>query len=211
MKNVAENPHQMRVPTLDRWPNARDPRSARRIELTNLRESADPSRRGGNPYAASSCSRSHSLRRPPMLRLRESQETLWDQLLPPPARTLSDELATVDAWLSDERFFEPYRQRFNTHRGRPTVPVETYLRLMYLKHRYGFGYETLVREVADSLHWRRFCHIPLDGDVPRPTTLSKLTRKYGPQVLQDLNELLIQKAREHKVLRGPNLRIRTAW
>jgi len=27
--------------------------------------------------------------------------------------------------------------------GRPTVPIETYLRLMYLKHRYGLGYETL--------------------------------------------------------------------
>jgi IS5 family transposase len=144
-----------------------------------------------------------------MLRLREPQETLWDQLLPPQARTLSDELAAVDAWLSDERFFDPYRQRFHTRIGRPTVPVETYLRLMYLKHRYGFGYETLVREVADSLHWRRFCHISLDGEVPHPTTLSKLTRKYGPDVLHELNQLLVQQARERKVLRGRKLRVDT--
>jgi hypothetical protein len=27
---------------------------------------------------------------------------------------------------------------------------------MYLKHRYKLGYELLVREVTDSLHWRRF-------------------------------------------------------
>jgi IS5 family transposase len=87
--------------------------------------------------------------------------------------------------------------------------VETYLRLMYLKHRYGFGYEMLVREVADSLHWRRFCDIPLDGEVPHPTTLSKLARKYGPEVLHDLNELLLQKARDHKILRGQKLRVDT--
>lgn len=36
------------------------------------------------------------------------------------------------------------------------MPVETYLRLMYLKHRHKLGYETPAREVTDSLHWRRF-------------------------------------------------------
>jgi IS5 family transposase len=144
-----------------------------------------------------------------MLRLIQPQESLWDQLLPPQARTLSDELATVDAWLADERFFEPYRRRFRTRIGRPTVPVETYLRLMYLKHRYTLGYETLVREVADSLHWRRFCRIPLDGTVPHSTTLIKLTRKYGPEVLHELNTLLVRKARVRKVLRGQKLRMDT--
>ncbi len=144
-----------------------------------------------------------------MLRLTQPQESLWDQLLPPQARTLSDELATVDTWLADERFFEPYRQRFHTRIGRPTVPVETFLRLMYLKHRYKFGYETLVKEVADSLHWRRFCHIPLDGVVPHSTTLSKLTRKYDPGVVQELNELLMQKARDQKILRTRKLRVDT--
>jgi len=97
---------------------------------------------------------------------------------------LSAELTAVDLWLADDRFFAPYRERFNIMVGRPTVPVETYLRLMYLKHRYGFGYETLVQEVTDSLHWREFCHIALDDAVPHPTTLSKLTRKYGPAVVQ---------------------------
>jgi IS5 family transposase len=144
-----------------------------------------------------------------MLRLRQPQESLWDYLLPLQAQLLPDELAIVDAWLLDDRFFEPYRQRFNTLIGRPTVPVETYLRLMYLKHRYGFGYETLVCEVADSLHWRRFCRIPLEEAVPHATTLSKLTRKYGPSLVHDLNALLIQKVRDTKVLRTRKLRVDT--
>ncbi|MBI2684609.1 MAG: hypothetical protein HYX33_04365 [Actinobacteria bacterium] len=37
--------------------------------------------------------------------------------------------------------------------------MDSYLRLTHLKHRRGLGYETLVKEVADSLSWRRFCRI----------------------------------------------------
>jgi transposase, IS5 family len=144
-----------------------------------------------------------------MLRLRDPQDSLWDQLLPPQARTLSAELTAVDACLADDRFFEPYRQRFHTLIGRPTVPVETYLRLMYLKHRYRLGYEMLVREVTDRLHWRRFCHLALDAPGPHPTTLSKLTRKYGPDVVHELNRLLVQHARERKLMRSRKLRVDT--
>jgi len=144
-----------------------------------------------------------------MLRLRDPQGSLWDQLLPPQARTLSTELTAVDECLADERFFDPYRQHFRTLIGRPTVPVDTYLRLMYLKHRYRLGYEMLVREVTDSLHWRRFCHLALDTPVPHPTTLSKLTRKYGPDVVHELNRLLVQRASEQKLLRSRKLRVDT--
>ena len=144
-----------------------------------------------------------------MLRLRDPQGSLWDQQLPLQARTHSAELAAVDECLADERFFDPYLQRFRTLVGRPTVPVETYLRLMYLKHRYRLGYEMLVREVTDSLHWRRFCHLALDAPVPHPTTLSKLTRKYGPDLVHELNRLLVQRATEQKLLRSRKLRIDT--
>jgi IS5 family transposase len=64
--------------------------------------------------------------------------------------------AACGAWqgdevLDDDRFMAPFRSRLTATIGRPTVPAETYLRLMYLKHRYGLGYETLCKEVADSL------------------------------------------------------------
>jgi len=41
--------------------------------------------------------------------------------------------------------------RLTARIGRPTVPIESYLRLMYLKYRYSLGYETLCREVADDV------------------------------------------------------------
>jgi IS5 family transposase len=98
---------------------------------------------------------------------------------------------------------------FDRRLGRPSVPVDTLLRLLYLKHRYGLGYESLCREVADSLSWRRFCRIGLDRPVPHPTTLVKLVRRAGPEVIGQLNTALVDKLAADRVLRGRKLRVDT--
>jgi IS5 family transposase len=87
--------------------------------------------------------------------------------------------------------------------------METYLRLMFLKFRYGLGYESLCREVSDSITWRRFCRIPLDGLVPHPTTLMKLTTRCGSAAVDGLNEALLTKAAEAKLLRTSRVRADT--
>jgi len=107
------------------------------------------------------------------------QESLWESLLPDEVRRLSEELSRVDGLLDDSAFFVPFVPLFDPRMGRPSPPMETYLRLMFLKFRYRLGYESLCREVSDSIMWRRFCRIPLDGVVPHPTTLMKLTTRCG--------------------------------
>jgi hypothetical protein len=42
--------------------------------------------------------------------------------------------------------------------------------LMVLKQRYRWGYRTLVAEVSDSIHLRRFCRISLSERVPDEST-----------------------------------------
>jgi transposase, IS5 family len=74
-------------------------------------------------------------------------------------------------------FFAPFAPYFHPVLGRPSTPVECYLRLMFLKYQYRLGYERLCAEVSDSISWRRFCRIPLDATVPHPTTLMKLTTR----------------------------------
>jgi IS5 family transposase len=133
----------------------------------------------------------------------------WYALLPPQARRLPAELARIDGYLDDDRFIAPWRTLFAARLGRPSVPVPTLLRLLYLKHRYQLGYETLCCEVADSISWRRFCRIPLDQPVPHPTTLSKLVARAGPQVLGQLNAALLAKLAAGKLLRCRKLRIDT--
>lgn len=145
----------------------------------------------------------------PMLRLTHDQPSLWESMLPPELFQMSEELATVDRLLDDDRFFAPFRERFYTRVGRPTIPIATYLRMMYLKRRYELGYETLVKEVKDSFTWRRFCRLSLEDRVPDDTTLIKLSHKYGEDSLRDLNDALVLKLKEEKVIRGRKLRMDT--
>src|SRR5215831_12710913 len=104
MKYVAAKTCKIRISGADCLRNGRDSQPKRRIELTKPRRIVCPTHRGGNPNAASSCSGSRLLLpRLAMLRLRDPQDSLWDQLLPPQARTLSAELTAVDACLADDR------------------------------------------------------------------------------------------------------------
>ena len=98
-----------------------------------------------------------------MFRTVGDQVSLWEAVLPPELLKLPDELARVDGLLDDPVFFAPFVPFFDPRIGRPSTPMETYLRLMFLKFRYRLGYESLCREVSDSITWRRFCRIPLDG------------------------------------------------
>jgi IS5 family transposase len=144
-----------------------------------------------------------------VLRESDPQPSLWEALLPEELKQLSAELAQVDAYLDDERFVAPWRALFDRRLGRPSVPVDTLLRLLYLKHRYQLGYESLCREVADSIGWRRFCRIGLDRPVPHPTTLVKLVRRAGPEVIEQLNAALVDKLARDKLLRARKLRVDT--
>jgi IS5 family transposase len=135
--------------------------------------------------------------------------SLWEAVLPAELFQMNEELTSIDRLLDDERFIAPFRERFNTCMGRPTTAVSTYLRMMYLKHRYGLGYEVVVKEVSDSFAWRRFCHLSLSDRVPDSTTLIKLTHKYGEDTVRALNEALVLKLKEGKAVRGKKLRIDT--
>jgi IS5 family transposase len=81
------------------------------------------------------------------------------------------------------------------------VAVQTYLRLMFLKFRYRLGYESLCAWVADSISWHRFCRIAPGQKVPDPSTLMKITTRCGPATVQRLNDQLLAKANQAKLLR----------
>jgi IS5 family transposase len=151
-----------------------------------------------------------------VLRLTPSHpvETLWDPQLPALVRQLPDALAAVDRLLADPQLLRPFRARWaELHAGavptggRPTIPLATYLRLMVLKHRYGWGYETLLPEVSDSLHLRRFCLIALVEKVPHESTVRKLTRRLGPSVVDALIRGLFAKAHRERRFRPRALRV----
>ena len=133
-----------------------------------------------------------------MLRLAGDQvESLLDELLPVEVRELPAELAALDRLLADPRLLAPIQQAWKhsaRDHGRPTIPMGSFVRLMVIKQRTGWGYQTLVREVSDSLHLRRFCLLPLTARMPDESTVRKLVRRLGPEVVAELTRVVIGKA-----------------
>lgn len=153
-----------------------------------------------------------------MLRLVAAQaETLWDEALPIEVRELPAELAALDGLLCDRALLAPFvacwqREALESgtstaDHGRPTIAIETYVRLMVLKQRHGWGYRTLVAEVSDSIHLRRFCRIALTERVPDESTVRKLTRRIGEQTVNDMTRELIASAVRERRFVGRAVRI----
>ena len=144
-------------------------------------------------------------------------ESLWEESLPVEVKQLPADLAALDRVLSDpallgpiiERFRREVREtgRFVLTDGRPTIAMETFIRLMVLKARYRWGYRTLVAEVSDSIHLRRFCRISLSERVPDESTVRKLTRRLGPETVSNLTRMLIFKATRERRFRPRAVRI----
>ena len=137
-----------------------------------------------------------------MLRLSAGQvESLWDEVLPDEVRELPEDLAALDALLGDAGLLAPIAASWRREaraRGRPTISMQSYVRLMVVKLRTGWGYETLVREVSDSLHLRRFCLIALGERVPDESTVRKLTRRLGAAVVDEITRVVIEKTTREK-------------
>ena len=124
-------------------------------------------------------------------------ETVWDAVFPELLRALPDELARLDQVLDAPQVLKQFEQHWGRAKlnvGRPSIPMVTYVRLMALKHRSGWGYERLVRQVADSFHLRRFCRISILDEMPDESTVRKLTRRLGPELVDDLTREVVKLA-----------------
>lgn len=86
-----------------------------------------------------------------MFRTVGDQPSLFESVLPQELLRLPDELARIDALLDDPAFFAPFVPYFDPRIGRPSTPMETYLRLMFLNFRYRLGYESLCRSWQATL------------------------------------------------------------
>jgi len=149
--------------------------------------------------------------------LAEQPECLWDDALPIEVKELPQDLAALDVLLADREFLWPIVERFRREvvedrravltDGRPTIAMESYIRMMVLKQRYRWGYRTLVAEVSDSIHLRRFCRISLSERVPDESTVRKLTRRIGPETVSELTRAMIVQACREKRFRPRAIRV----
>jgi transposase, IS5 family len=144
-------------------------------------------------------------------------ESLWDESLPVEVKELPEDLAALDVLLADPELLWPLVERWQREfretgrlvltEGRPTIALETFIRMMVLKQRYRWGYRTLVAEVSDSIHLRRFCRISLSERVADESTVRKLTRRIGAETVSEMSRALIVKATREKRFRPRAVRI----
>ncbi|MEA2370128.1 MAG: transposase, family [Solirubrobacteraceae bacterium] len=125
-------------------------------------------------------------------------ESLFDLGLAVGVAELPVDLAALDRLLEDPALLTPIEAAWaagHRDRGRPSVAMDRFVRLMVVKARSGgWGYETLVREVSDSLHLRRFCRIALTERVPDESTVRKLVKRLGADVIDEITMLVLARA-----------------
>jgi transposase, IS5 family len=140
----------------------------------------------------------------------EQVESLFDEALPIEVRELPGDLARLDVLLSDPALLSPIVERWemaSKDRGRPTIAMCLFVRMMVIKQRSGWGYETLVREVSDSLHLRRFVGLSLTASVPHESTVRKLVGRLGSEVIDEMTRLLVETAVHEKRFTARAMRV----
>jgi transposase, IS5 family len=120
---------------------------------------------------------------------------------------LDEELKKVDELLSSPALVKPFDEVFDESMGRPGTAVGIYLRMMYLKFRWGLSYEEVETEVRERLPWRYFCHLSLMDGVPDATTLIKLNQRFGEERVANLNKQLIGHLVKHRAIKPRRIRI----
>jgi transposase, IS5 family len=146
-----------------------------------------------------------------MLRERYTSMNLFD-LVPGLSLAVDPVLTQLDHLLDDDTLFQAVKADL-AHRfprtlidGRPSTPVEVILRMLVVKHLYGWSYEATERWVGDSLVLRQFCRVYAEP-VPDDTTLLRWANLIQPTTLHRLLEHVVMLARSLKVTRGRKLRL----
>jgi transposase, IS5 family len=142
-----------------------------------------------------------------MRRAISQQMSFGDGFIDASLYELDEELTKVDELLSNAQLLKPFEEAFDPSLGRPGTAVGTYLRMMYLKFRWGLSYEEVQREVRERLPWRYFCHLSLMDAVPDATTLIKLNQRFGEDRISGLNKHLVKQLMKSRSIKPRRIRI----
>jgi IS5 family transposase len=122
------------------------------------------------------------------------------------------ELRELDRLLDDDAILQRIkadlarRAPHSLTRGRHRTPVEVILRLFVVKRLYQWSYEQTEHFVGDSRVLRQFCRISFHA-VPDDTTLIRWAKLIGPETLSELNNRVVELAKQLKLTRGRKLRV----
>jgi IS5 family transposase len=135
------------------------------------------------------------------------QLSFGDGFIDPALYKLDEELTKIDELLSDPELVRPFEEVFDPTLGRPATAVGVYVRMMYLKFRWGLSYEEVETEVRERLPWRYYCRLSLMDPVPDATTLAKLNQRFGEERIAEFNRHLIKQLVKNRSIKARKIRI----
>jgi transposase, IS5 family len=121
-------------------------------------------------------------------------------------------LKHLDVLLEDDELYEQVRtdfgkrHRFSLVQGRHSTPVEVLLRMLLLKHLFGWSYQETEDRVDESLVLRWFCRLFWEP-TPDDTTLIRWANTLQLETLHALNDRVVELARQARVTKGRKLRL----
>lgn len=145
------------------------------------------------------------------------QLELWMESYPRNPFKLPEDLESMAQILDKTEVLQPfidqYRKAIDSGdlalTGRKTIPLRTFVGIMFLYKNYGLGYRGTMDRIADSLGWRNFCRLPLHKEVPDYSTINKLANRFGSQAVDEMNTALLQHLKTEKILETKKLRMDT--
>src|SRR5215470_16388703 len=87
-----------------------------------------------------------------------------------------------------------------------SLPAEVLLRMLLVKHVYGWSEQQTAEQVADSLVLRWFCRVAFH-EVPDGSHLWRWAQTLRPETVHALNDRVVQLAKQARVTKGRKLRL----
>jgi len=148
-----------------------------------------------------------------MLRERYEQANLFEALLPFDMIKLDPELQGIsdflDAYPQVQHCFTAQalgRSENSKTLGRPSESLEAVFRMLILRRRKVLGFRETSKVVDDSLTLRHFTRIYYES-VPTYSTLCRYDNLLTDDVLKQINEYIVQGAKNERVTRGRKMRV----
>lgn len=157
----------------------------------------------------------------PMLKTQGSltQRSFFDSLIEDALKT-DPLLAKVDAVLKAlPQLLNPFTAAYEADRkargvdtsfGRPTIPVESMVRLILLKHLHkNCALRDVEARAKTDYSWKGFARLSLTDKVPDHTALNKWELLFGEQTIKRLHSQIIAYCAEKRIVKGRKLRTDT--
>lgn len=156
-----------------------------------------------------------------MLRTQGSltQRSFFDSLIED-ALKANPLLSKVDAVLNElPRLFDPFVSAYAADRaargvdgnfGRPTIPVESVIRLILLKHLHkNCAFRDVEERTKTDYAWKGFAKLSLTDKVPDHTALNNWELFFGEKAIQTLHNQIMDYCADRKIIKGRKLRTDT--